>query len=265
MKIGSANEDHVQQQRDGEQGGADQHHRAASVSVREAPGPGSQQQGGDAEGTDREADPHRVGAERPRGEARRGRQGQPIGHEIGERGGRQDRKFAREEARARRRGHASLPASNRRNASSSSTGTPSCCRLCQLAARLVAGDEVVGLGADRSGGMAARGADRLLGLLAAEAGERAGDHQGLARERPIDRLDRGAGGRGLRHDAGVEQGVERVAGLLVGEVLRDPLSHHRADPEDRGQLLRAGAPQPIGDALGSRPPRPRPRRAEFRG
>jgi hypothetical protein len=55
-------------------------------------------------------------------------------------------------------------------------------RLVELGAGLFAGDEVVGLLADGAGDAAAGGFDHLLGGLAGEGGERAGEDEGEAFE-----------------------------------------------------------------------------------
>ena len=70
--------------------------------------------------------------------------------------------------------------SSARNPASSRTGTPSSWALASFEPAALAGDQVVRLLRHRAAGLAAGRPDRLLGLLAAEALERAGDDDGLA-------------------------------------------------------------------------------------
>src|SRR5690606_33526320 len=54
----------------------------------------------------------------------------------------------------------------------------------ELAAGVLAGDDVVGLLRDGAGDAAAGGLDARLRLVAGERGERAGEHEGLPGQRP---------------------------------------------------------------------------------
>ena len=99
--------------------------------------------------------------------------------------------------------------------------------------------------------MPAGGPDRRLRLLAAEGGQRACHDQCLASQRPRSGFRRrGAGLRGFGHDAGVQQMVQRIPRVLVGEVPGDRLGHDLADPEHGSQLLGRRIPEQIGGAAG---------------
>src|SRR6185503_3637482 len=127
-------------------------------------------------------------------------------------------------------------------------------RLRELRTGAGAGDDEVGLLRDGAGGLAARGADGSFRILPAPALDRAGDDDGLARERPGGRRDARRGQLGL--DAGIgeilEDALARAAGREPG---RERCGHRRPDafdlleplglrPGDVAQV-RGGALQPL--------------------
>src|SRR5688500_9877390 len=112
-------------------------------------------------------------------------------------------------------------------------------RASELAPGLRPRDEQIGLRAHRARGLAAERAHQLLGLLARSPLERAGEDDGLARERPRGRRPR------LREhglDAGASELVEELALFGAREELFDRARDDRAHAFDRLELLdRRGA------------------------
>ena len=110
----------------------------------------------------------------------------PVAAETTESGtrGRSGARSARARARAQPVGvRHRLPANSASSPASSSTANAERLRLGELASRLAAGDDVVGLLRHRSRDLAAERLDHLLGVLARERRQRAGEDEGLAGER----------------------------------------------------------------------------------
>src|SRR5439155_19589069 len=139
-------------------------------------------------------------------------------------------------------------------------------RLRELRARALARDEVVRLPGHRATGLAARRPDRIFGLFALEALERARDNDRLARQRPTGR--RRARLRPPRPDPCVGQVLEdALAGTAVTEPRREARRHRWADSlhlleagrirgRDPREVL-TGPPEPVvpGRHLGRQPAR----------
>src|SRR4051794_6848108 len=106
--------------------------------------------------------------------------------------------------------------------------------LLELRARRRAGDDVVGLLRHRRRHAAAGARDPLGRVLAREVGQRAGEHERPAAERPL------AGRRALALELRAEraQVLDQRAQLRAGELRRDRLGHLRPDAGRLRDLLR---------------------------
>src|SRR3989442_1158195 len=112
--------------------------------------------------------------------------------------------------------------------------------LGRLAARAPSGDDQVGLRGDGPRGLAAERPHEGLGILARAQLQRAGEDDGLPRER--SRGGRLAFGED-RPDAGADELVEERPLLLAREILLDAVGHHGTDALDRLQVFDRGAAQ----------------------
>src|SRR5205085_6334265 len=109
--------------------------------------------------------------------------------------------------------------------------------LLQLGAGPLARDDVVGLGADAAGSLAAQTAYKCLRLRPGDPLQRPREYEGPPREGTI-----GGWGSLLRLDAHFQQPVDQLSpGSLEEE--RDLAGHAGADPLDGVQLVLAGGPQ----------------------
>ena len=132
-------------------------------------------------------------------------------------------------------------------------------RLVQLAAGLLAGDEVVGVLRDARGGVAAVAGDQLLDLVAAVFRERAGDDQRLAFQLPAE--PRGCGRSTSIFTPSALQVVDRLPAELAVQEVVDALGDDRADLVGLAQLLDARPPAGRPSSRNARPaPSPRARR-----
>ena len=126
---------------------------------------------------------------------------------------------------------------------SSSTAMPSSLRLGELRAGLGAGDDPVGLLRHRAGDLAAERFDHLLGVVAGQRRQRAGEDEGLAGERqrapPTPALAL------LPGDAGAAQARHHLEVVRLVEEGVDALGDDRADVGDLEQLLDARRHQPV--------------------
>src|SRR5262249_29387132 len=110
--------------------------------------------------------------------------------------------------------------------------------LGQLRARALAGDDIARLLRDAAGDLAAPRRDLRGRFVARAVFERAGEHERLAGERRVLRLDRRP--RLAREvDAGVTKPREQVLIAVDGHPRADALRDRRSDTVDRRELLLA--------------------------
>ena len=149
--------------------------------------------------------------------------------------------------------HAPFPSSSASRPASSRTATPSASRLVELRAGLGAGDDPVGLLRHRARDLAAERLDHLLGVLAGQRRQRAGEDEGLARERQRHRLGDACALGPV--EAGREQRVDDLLVVRLGEEgvhalgddrarRRAPRAAARARRGAAARCCRSGAPGP---------------------